>query len=697
MPRAAAAKAAIGAAPRASRLTSRDPLVVFMPSGKRGHFPEGTPLLQAARSLGVDIDSVCGGRALCGRCQVLVAEGEFAKLGVSSSTASLTELSESEKRFSKRSPLAAGRRLSCSTRVLADVVIDVPESSQVHRQVVRKEADARAIELNPVVRLHYVQVKEPDMHDPSGDLRRLFEALEREWDLKHLGCDLAVLQVLQGVLRAGSWQVTVAVHAEKQIVGVWAGLHEAVFGLAIDIGSTTIAAHLCDLTSGEVVASAGVMNPQIRFGEDLMSRVSYSMMNPGGAILMTAAVREALNGLAVDVARVAGATHEDILEATIVGNPIMHHLLLGIDPVELGGAPFALATDSSLTLRADVIDLKLHRNARIYVLPCIAGHVGADAAGMVLSERPDLGPEMTLLVDVGTNAEIVLGNKHRLVACSSPTGPAFEGAQISCGQRAAPGAIERVRIDSATLEPRFKVIGSELWSDDPGFEKSVAGLGITGVCGSGIIEVIAEMYLAGVINQDGVLDGRLATRSPRIVENGRTFAYLLHRAVAGTNTVEMKITQNDVRAIQLAKAALYAGIALLMDRLGIEQVDRIRLAGAFGSHIDVKYATILGMLPDCDLSHVRSAGNAAGTGARIALLDATSRGVIEELVRRIEKVETAIEPRFQQHFVEAMAIPHKTAPYPNLRKAVDLPPPKESTSQSETRGRRPRRTDPAKS
>ncbi len=668
-----------------------------MPSGKRGHFPQGTPLLQAARSLGVDIDSVCGGRALCGRCQVLVAEGEFAKLGVSSSTASLTELSEPEMRFSKRVPLAAGRRLSCSTRVLADVVIDVPESSQVHRQVVRKEADARAIELNPVVRLHYVQVKEPDMHDPSGDLRRLFEALEREWDLKNLVCDLAVLQVLQGVLRAGAWQVTVAVHAEKQIIGVWPGLREAVFGLAIDIGSTTIAAHLCDLTSGEIVASAGLMNPQIRFGEDLMSRVSYSMMNPGGDKLMTAAVREALNGLAVDVARAAGVTHEDILEATIVGNPIMHHLLLGIDPVELGGAPFALATDTSLTLRANVIDLKFHRNARVYVLPCIAGHVGADAAGMVLSERPDTGSEMTLLVDVGTNAEIVLGNKDRLVACSSPTGPAFEGAQISCGQRAAPGAIERVRIDPATLEPRFKVIGSDLWSDDPGFEKSIAGLGITGVCGSGIIEVIAEMYLAGIINQDGVLDGRLAARSPRIVENGRTFAYVLHRAVAGTNTVEMKITQNDVRAIQLAKAALYAGIALLMDRLGIEQVDRIRLAGAFGSHIDVKYATILGMLPDCDLSHVRSAGNAAGTGARIALLDATSRGVIEELVRRIEKVETAIEPRFQQHFVEAMAIPHKTAPYPHLRKAVALPEPKESTSQSETRGRRPRRTDPTRS
>jgi uncharacterized 2Fe-2S/4Fe-4S cluster protein (DUF4445 family) len=677
-------------------MATRDPLVVFMPSGKRGHFRVGTPLLQAGRSLGVDIDSVCGGRALCGRCQVLVAEGEFAKHGVSSSSASLSPLSESEMRFSLRAPLADGRRLSCQARVEADVVIDVPATSQVHRQVVRKEADAHAIELNPVVRLHYVQVAQPDMHDPSGDLRRLFEALEAEWELKDLTCDLSVLQMLQPTLRAGAWQVTVAVHGAKQIIGVWPGLHETALGLAVDVGSTTIAAHLCDLLTGEVVASTGVMNPQIRFGEDLMSRVSYSMMNPGGAAQMTAAVREALCGLAADVARSAGVSHEDILEATLVGNPIMHHLLLGIDPVELGGAPFALAVDHSLTLRANVIDLKLHRNARIYVLPCIAGHVGADAAGVVLAERPDLSEETTLLVDVGTNAEIVLGNKQRLLACSSPTGPAFEGAQISCGQRAAPGAIERVRIDRETLEPRFKVIGSDLWSDEPGFSEATAASGITGVCGSGIIEVIAEMYLAGIINQDGVLDGRLADRSPRIVANGRTFAYLLHRGAAETNAVEMKITQNDVRAIQLAKAALYAGVALLMERLGIDHVDRIRLAGAFGSHIDVKYAMVLGMIPDCDLKQVRSAGNAAGTGARIALLDATSRGLIENLVRRIEKVETAIEPRFQHHFVEAMAIPHKTAAYGNLRKAVELPAPKESTSQSETRGRRPRRADPLK-
>ena len=667
-------------------MSSADALVVFSPSGKRARFPLGTPLLTAARTLGVDIDSVCGGRAMCGRCQVMVAEGEFAKYGVQSSAASLSAVGDTEKRFATRLKLQPGRRLSCQARVEADVVVDVPESSQVHRQVIRKAAEARDIELYPVVRLHYVEVAEPDMHDPSGDLRRLETALQREWQLEHLDCDLAVLQQLQSVLRAGHWKVTVAVHDASRIIAVWPGFHERVYGLAVDVGSTTIAAHLCDLTNGEVVASAGAMNPQIRFGEDLMSRVSYSMMNPGGAQLMTAAVRKALTDLAGQVALSAGIEREWILEATIVGNPIMHHLVLGIDPVELGGAPFALAIDRSLTVTAAELDVAMNPGARVYFLPCIAGHVGADTAGVILAERPDEQDPMTLLVDVGTNAEIVLGNRKRLLACSSPTGPAFEGAQISCGQRAAPGAIERVRIDRETLEPRFRVIGSELWSDDPGFAAATAVTGVTGICGSGIIEVLAELYLAGVITQDGVIDGAMAARSPRVVMHGRTHAYVLHE---GAQT--LRITQNDVRAIQLAKAALYAGIRLLMDRLGVDSVDRIRLAGAFGSHIDVKYATVLGMIPDCDLQHVTSAGNAAGTGARIALLDSRSRATIERLVSQVEKIETAIEPQFQAHFVDAMAIPHKTASYLHLRRVVDLPAPKAAAAPTGGRGGRGRR------
>jgi uncharacterized 2Fe-2S/4Fe-4S cluster protein (DUF4445 family) len=365
-----------------------------------------------------------------------------------------------------------------------------------------------------------------------------------------------------------------------------------------------------------------------------------------------------------------------------VGNPIMHHLFLGIDPTELGGAPFALAVSDALNLRATDLGLPVNEGARVYTLPCIAGHVGADAAGVVLSEGPHRGEEIALVVDVGTNAEIVLGNSERLVAASSPTGPAFEGAEISGGQRAAPGAIERVRIDSATLEPRFKVIGGDNWSDDPGFAEIVAGVGVTGICGSGIIEAIGELFLAGVISEDGIVRGELAARSERIVQTGRTWAYVLVRADAEKSIPEIRILQTDVRAVQLAKAALYAGTRLLMDKLGIEKVDRIKLAGAFGNYIDPKYAMVIGLIPDCPLDRVAGVGNAAGTGARMALLNKGYRREIEELVRRIEKIETALEPRFQEHFVNAMAFPNKTEPFPNLAAAVALPT-RERASESE--------------
>ena len=626
---------------------------------------------------------MCGGRGICGRCQVVQSVGEFAKHGVSSRAEHLSEFGPIERRYhEKRAPLAPGRRLGCSTKVLGDVVIDVPPDSQVHRQVVRKRAEVHAIEVEPVVRLRYVEVAPPDMHEPSGDLRRVETALGEEWGLSDLRCDLHVLETLQTTLRAGDWHVTVAVHGDRDVIAVWPGLKDRVYGAAVDVGSTTIATHVCDLVSGEVIASAGAMNPQIRFGEDLMSRVSYVMMNPGGEREMTAAVRTAIRDLLREAAGQGGIAPEEILDVTLVGNPIMHHLLLGLNPVELGQAPFALAVDRSVALPAGALDLGLHPGARAYVLPCVAGHVGADTAGVILSEAPYLRDEVSLVVDVGTNAEIVLGNRERMLAASSPTGPAFEGAQISGGQRAAPGAIERVRIDPETLEPRLRIIGSDAWSDEPGFDAAA----VTGICGSGIIEVVAEMYLAGVLDEDGVIRAAGAQRSDRVVQDGRTYAYVLHRG-----DIEVRVTQNDVRAIQLAKAALYAGVRLLMDRLGVERVDRIRLAGAFGSHIDVKYAMVLGLVPDCALQHVTSAGNAAGTGARIALLDRSARSEIERTVRRIEKIETAVEPRFQAHFVEAMAIPHKTAACPELSKAVTLPARKAPRERGEGEGGERRR------
>jgi uncharacterized 2Fe-2S/4Fe-4S cluster protein (DUF4445 family) len=384
-----------------------------------------------------------------------------------------------------------------------------------------------------------------------------------------------------------------------------------------------------------------------------MSRVSYIMMNDGGEADLITSVRKAINDLVADVVAQVDLDTRDIMEMTVVGNPIMQHLVLGLNPVELGTAPFALATDSSVDVLAAAIDININPGGHVYALPCIAGHVGADAAGVLLAEAPYEREEVSLVVDVGTNAEILLGNKDRMLAASSPTGPAFEGAQISGGQRAAPGAIERVRIDKETLEPKFKVIGCDLWSNEPDFEEQTKASGVTGICGSGIIEVVAEMFLAGVLDPDGKIKLHESITSPRVIEDGRTFSYVLRQGQQ-----DICITQNDVRAIQLAKAALHAGAKLLMEHFGVEKVDRIRLAGAFGAHIDVKYAMILGLIPECDLENVSSAGNAAGTGARITLLNKAARSQVEDQVRKVEKIETAVEPKFQEHFVSSMSIPN---------------------------------------
>ena len=649
-----------------------DPQVIFMPSGKRGRVPAGTPVLEAARRFGVDLDSVCGGRGICARCQVQPSVGSFPKLGLTVAADALAPINAVERRYDEVRGLAPGRRLGCQAAIRSDVVIDVPAESQVHRQVVRKAASDRPIRMDPATRLHFVTVEEPDMEAPSGDLERLKAALADQWGLADLTMPLTLLGDLQRVLRKGAWEVTVAVdHDAGRISALYPGLRTApILGLAIDLGSTTIAAHLCDLATGQVRASGGIMNPQIRFGEDLMSRVSYSMMNPGGDREMTASVRVALDALARDLAVEADASADDILEAVIVCNPVMHHLLLGVDPVELGQSPFALATSDALRLDAAELGFStVASGARAYVLPCIAGHVGADAAAVALAQAPDAEEETILIVDVGTNAEILLGNRDRLLACSSPTGPAFEGAQISAGQRAAPGAIERVRIDAETREPRIRVIGCELWSDEPGFAEAVGPDGVTGICGSGIIEAVAEMRMAGIVDTKGLIGSPAQVGTPRAEPSGRTHAYLLWEDGAR----RILVTQGDIRAIQLAKSALHAGARLLMDEAGIDSVDRVTLAGAFGAHISPLHAMVLGMIPDAPLDRVTSAGNAAGHGARMALCDRGARRHVEALVRRIEKIETAIAPRFQEHFVASNAIPHATAPYPNLCAAVTLP------------------------
>ena len=654
--------------------------VVFTPSGLSGEVADGTTVLGAARQLGVDLDSVCGGRGICGRCQVVPSIGTFAKWSITTTGRELDGWSALEREYHGGRPIGAGHRLGCAVSIHGDVVIDVPAASQVHRQVVRKELrqlDLPPLAVDPLFALRYVEVPRVELGSGLSVTEMVTTAVAEQHDEDVNSVVAPVLPFLHDAIDGGT--ATVATRGGN-IVAAWPGFVDDAYGVAVDVGSTTVAGHLCALFAGDVLSSGGRMNPQIRFGEDLMSRVSYVMMNPGGDRQLTSVVREAINDLIGELLATAGIGRDRVLDVVIVGNPIIHHLVLGIDPTPLGGAPFTLATSAAVEGRAGDLGLDLPF-ASFYVGPCIAGHVGADAAAMVLAEGPHRSADMRLIVDIGTNAEIVLGDRHRQLAASSPTGPAFEGAQISCGQRATAGAIEGVRIDPESLRARVKVIGVDLWSDEPGFESAVASTGVTGLCGSGIIDLIAEMYLAGIIDGDGTIVGDNAARSDDVVADGRTFKYVFFR----NGATALSVTQNDVRAVQLAKAALRAGVDLLLEHAGNPTVADIRLAGAFGAHIDPLHAMVLGLVPDCQLDGVRSVGNAAGAGAVMALLSGAAREEMESAVRRIEKIETATEPRFQELFVASMAIPHATAPTDYLATLVALPP---RRSAERTRRRR---------
>ncbi len=664
--------------------------VVFTPSGVHADVAPGTSLLDAARAVKVDLDSTCGGRGLCGRCQVTPSVGEFAKWGITSDESSLSPWTSSETDYKGRRTLEPGGRLGCMATALADVVVDVPPASQVHRPVVRKKIDLPRLTLDPLITARYVELPEPELGDERSDVEILREALAVDWGIEGANVEARVLPELHPAIIDGKRAVTAIVHRDGSVMAVRPGFDEVVYGVAVDVGSTTIAGYLVDLATGDVVANAGAMNPQIRFGEDLMSRVSYVMMNPGGGDELTSAVRGALDTLIEDLCNdlLPDSVRTHIHDVVLVGNPVMHHLLLGIDPTPLGAAPFTLTVGEPVDMRAADLDLDLPY-ARCHVGPCIAGHVGADAASATLNERTHATVEPQLMVDIGTNAEIVLGTAERTFAASSPTGPALEGAQISSGMRATAGAIERIRIDHDTYEPRFKVIGADAWSDEPEFAEQTATLDIAGLCGSAIIEVIGELFLAGLCDHNGVIQD-LSTTTDRIVPDERTFSYVIRAEYAdadGTVHPQLAITQNDVRQIQLASSALRAGIDLLMEHAGITECHDVRLAGAFGAHIDPVYALILGLVPDCPVDSVRAVGNAAGAGTVRMLVSAEQRDEVAATVRDIEKIETATEPRFQELFVSAMAFPHATAPSPHLAEVVTLP----QRIASEAGGRRRRR------
>ena len=641
--------------------------IVFQPSGRRGEIEAGKSVLEAARTLGVGIEAACGGARVCGKCRVIVETGRFEKLNLVSSADHVSPVGDVEKKFLTAEELSRGYRLACNAFLSGDLVVTVPEESRSVKQVILEKGRERKIEVRPAVKNITVTLPAASLSDFRDDRQRLLDALEKETGLKHLSVDYPVLKELPHILREGNWTVTAAIWQEKEVIRVAPGKRETSLGAAVDVGTTTLAAFLCDLTTGEVLAKASRMNPQIGYGEDVLARISYAASETEGREKLQASIIEALNALTADMTEKAGFSASDVDEMVLVYNTAMHHLALGLDPRYVGRAPFAPAVSAPLDVKARDLGININPSGNVHSLPVEAGFVGADNMAVLLAEEPYNGDNIKLIIDIGTNGEIDLGNKNRLLSTSCATGPALEGAQIAFGMRAAPGAIERVKIDPISREPGYKVIGQDEWYPVPcDRHPTVQKSGAQGICGSGVIDAIAAMHKAGVISKAGRINAKLDTPRVRRGESGK-LEYVLAWAKETAVGKDIVITQADIRAVQLAKAALYVGAEYLMEKLGVDHVDEVILAGAFGSYIDKESAMAIGMFPDCDLSRVRAVGNAAGDGARIALLDVRKRREAASVARQVEFVETAIEPDFQKKFMDAIAIPHAKHEFSHLK------------------------------
>lgn len=676
--------------------------VIFQPSGRRGEVEKGVNIIEASRRLGVDIEALCGEKKVCGKCKVRIEEGSFEKYGIVSSPDHVSPWAPEEDKFITPDEKASGHRLGCVAQIQGDILVFVPEESRAGKQVVSKAARDIPINWNPAVRLYTVTVDKPVFEEPTGDFERVTRQLEKDHGLKGLDVDFFALRTLPGLLRQGDWQITLAVWNDREIIKFWPGEVKDYYGMGIDVGTTTVAAYFCNMRTMEVLDTVSMMNPQCKYGEDVMARITYHMQNPGGLERMSQDIIEGLNSL---VKQACEATHpplqkvrdengkvvkgedgkpvmervpvegetylrlepEDLVDVTIGCNTAMHHILLQLDPQYVGLAPFPPVVHRSLDVKARDLGLNVNRGSYVFVLPNEAGFVGADNVCVLVAEQPHKSEELQLIIDIGTNGELVLGNRDKLISSSCATGPALEGAQLSCGMRAAPGAIERIKIDPETHEVDYKVIGRDAWKSYSKPEE----MQTKGICGSGILDVLAELYCSGVILKSGRFSkNQKSNRFRANPDNPRQKEFVIAWAEETSIGKDVVITQKDIRQIQLGKGALYTGCKLMMRRMGVEKLDAIKIAGAFGTHVDREKALIMGLFPDCELDMVSSVGNAAGDGARIALLDRTMRDEANWISRNVEYIELTVEEDFEREFMESMQIPHMSDEFPHLEGVV---------------------------
>jgi uncharacterized 2Fe-2S/4Fe-4S cluster protein (DUF4445 family) len=653
--------------------------IILQPSGRRGQVDEGQSIRSAARDLGVEIESICAENATCGKCMVLIEEGRFEKYNIDSKRSHVSPVSADEAAYFERRPKLlkdkgweVGQvRLSCQCKIQGDVLINVPEESRGNKQIVRKSASNRAIEVKPAIRKYLVSMSPPNLERPIADWERLARGLETSMGLVRRGeenlprwynfdIDYQCLRTLSSTLRGAKWNVTVSVWKDREVIAIDPGYVENSYGAAVDIGSTTVALYLCNLRTGEMLAAQSDMNPQIVYGEDVMSRIQYAIEHPDGLEKLHKAIISTLNKLLKQAASEAFVKTDEILEMVLVGNSTMHHVLLNLHPKDLGLAPFVPTIHKSMDIKARELGLQINPSGNIHVLPTIASFVGADTSAMIVAEEPHKQDENWLLIDVGTNAELILGNRKRLVCTSTPTGPALEGAHVEYGMRAAPGAMERVSIDEKTLEPRYKVIGVDGWNTDHAEFKGK----VKGICGSAIIDAVAELFRAGIVDSRGKFRKDLDSKRIRQGESG--WEYVIAWADETSIGRDIPMTQQDVRQIQLAKAALFTAARTLLKRSNLQDPDKVILAGGFGSYIDKEKAMLIGLIPDCDLENVYAVGNAAGDGARIALLNLEKRDEIDAVTRKVERFELPTDPEFQNQFMLATSFPHMSEPFDHI-------------------------------
>jgi len=594
--------------------------IIFQPSGRRGTFPYKTNLLTAALELGDPIESLCGGKGSCGKCMVFINKG----------IENISELTDIEKQILTEQEISQHYRLACMTKAIGDVEVTVPEESRRKEQVILTEGRKTDFTIEPTVKKYFLTIPLPSLEDLLADQERLAKTLAQTHGLKDLTIDYPVVKRLPKLLRENKGKIAVTVWNDKEIIDIESDNASKSYGLAIDIGTTTVVIYLLELDTGNLIGIESMTNPQVAFGEDVISRISYVMNNLDGLQRLGDIILTGINSLIEQLTKKHKIDYNQIAEVTIVGNSVMHHLFLKITPEFIGRSPFVPVTHNSMTLKARDVGI-------------------ADNVGVLIATEIFKSPKVSLVIDIGTNGEIVLGNNEKLFSVSTAAGPALEGAHIKFGMRAAAGAIERVKIDE-TFEPKYKTIGDE----KP-----------RGICGSGIIDIIAELFRVGIIEKNG----RFADiDTPRLLRTNKVNEYVLEWASEAAINSDIVITQKDVREVQLAKGAMYAGAIILMNKFGCTKLDRIMLAGAFGNYIDKKSAMLIGLYPDCDLENVVSVGNAAGEGAIMALLSKEKRKEATRIARSVEYIELTLEEDFEPEFINAMYFPHMNDDFPHLKK-----------------------------